>query len=200
MGTLWGLEHFRDYVSGKRVNLLTDHQALQTLLESNYAHKQYNGKLTRWIDRLSDFDVNVQYTAGKNILLTDYLSRHPNIYTSESEAENETNRREETDYEEEFVNNEIYGFFGFNRTIGSVTQFIERTAHSQRTDQSQRGAHTRERNQNGRSLEALPISISSINPATHTKKVKMDNVNGIEMEFFFKNEATPPKTPNETKS
>ena len=65
LGALWGLEYFRYYVYGKRVNLLTDHQALQPLLKKNRAHKQYSARLTRWLDRLSHFDVNVEYTAGK---------------------------------------------------------------------------------------------------------------------------------------
>ena len=69
LGALWGLEHFRYYVYGKRVNLLTDHQALQPLLKKNRAHKQYSARLTRWLDRLSHFDVNIQYTAGKTFHL-----------------------------------------------------------------------------------------------------------------------------------
>ena len=79
LGALWGLEYFRYFVYGKRVTLLTDHQALQPLLKKNRAHKHYSARLTRWLDRLSHFDVNVQYTAGKNIPPTDYLSRHPII-------------------------------------------------------------------------------------------------------------------------
>ena len=77
LGVLWGLKYFRYYVYGKKVNFLTDHQALQPLLKRNRAHKQYSARLTRWLDSLSHFDVNVQYTAGKNIQLTDYQSRHP---------------------------------------------------------------------------------------------------------------------------
>ena len=67
LGAQWGLEYFRYYVYGKRVNLLTDHQALQPLLKRNRAHKQYSARLTRWLDRLSHFDVNVRYTAVKTI-------------------------------------------------------------------------------------------------------------------------------------
>ena len=44
----------------KKVNLLINHQALQPLLTRNRAHKQYSARLTRWLDRLSHFDVNVQ--------------------------------------------------------------------------------------------------------------------------------------------
>ena len=71
VGALWGLEHFRYYVYGKRVILITDHQALQPLLKRNRAHKQYSARITRWLDRLSLFDVNVQYTAGEIIPLPD---------------------------------------------------------------------------------------------------------------------------------
>ena len=78
----------------KKVNLLTDHQALQPLLERNRAHKQYSARLTRWLDRLSHFDVNVQYTAGKNIPLTDYLSRHPIIHEHETETPREADESE----------------------------------------------------------------------------------------------------------
>ena len=43
---------------------------------------------------------------------------------------------------EEFVINQIYGLFDFIRTIGTITQFFERTTPLQRTDQSQRGLRT----------------------------------------------------------
>ena len=32
----------------QKVNLLTDHQALQPLLKRNRAHKQFRARLTRW--------------------------------------------------------------------------------------------------------------------------------------------------------
>ena len=85
LGALWGLEYFRYYVYGKKLNLLTDHQALQPLLKKNRAPKQCSARITRWLDRLSHFDVNVQYMAGKNIPLTDYLSRHPIVPTELTE-------------------------------------------------------------------------------------------------------------------
>ena len=47
LGAFWGLEHFRYYVYGERVSLLTDHPALQLLLKRNPAHKQYSARLTR---------------------------------------------------------------------------------------------------------------------------------------------------------
>ena len=93
--------------------MLTDHQALQPLLKRNRAHKQYMARLKLWLDRLSHFDVNVQYTAGKNIPLTDYLSRHPIVSTVENETENNVNGQLEVEAEEEFVINQIHGLFDF---------------------------------------------------------------------------------------
>ena len=100
LGALWGLEYFRNYVYGKKVNLLTDHQALEPLLKRNRAHKQHSARLTRQLDRLTHFDVNVQYTAGKNIPLTDYLSRHPIAHDSGTET---SCAHDEKEAEEEFV-------------------------------------------------------------------------------------------------
>ena len=114
------LEHFRYYVYGKRVNLLTDHQALQPLLKKNRAHKQYSARLTRWLDRLSHFDVNIQYTAGKNIPLTDYLSRHLIVPTEIAELEKKADGQDEAEADEEFVINQIYGLFEYNRERGSM--------------------------------------------------------------------------------
>ena len=88
---------------GKRVNLITDHQAPQPLHKKNLAHKQYSARITRWLDRLSHFDLNVQYTAGKNIPLTDYLSRHPIVLTELTELENKADGQNEAEAEEESV-------------------------------------------------------------------------------------------------
>ena len=114
---------------------MTDHQALKPLLKRNRAHKQYSARLTRWLDCLSHFDVNVQYTAGRNIPLTDYLSRHPIIHEHETETPREGLEREA---EEEFVINQIYGFFEFNRTNGSITQHMRRPLLVEISDQSER--------------------------------------------------------------
>ena len=58
--------------------------------------------------------------------------------SDDSEVNDETSRQEETEAEEEFVINQIYGLFDLTRTIGSITQFTEQTTASQQTDQSQR--------------------------------------------------------------
>ena len=143
---MWGLEYFRYFVYGKRVNLLTDQQALQPLLKKNRAYKQYSARLTCWLDRLSHFDVNIHYMAGKNIPLTDFLSRHPIIPTEIVELENKADGLTEAEAEEEFVINQIYGLLEFNQKRGSIKRFTERNATTENFNQSQSDSNIRERN------------------------------------------------------
>ena len=74
---MWGLEKFQFYHYGKKVYLYTDHQALAPLIKQNRCNKQYSTRLTRWLDRLAQFDIAIQHIAGSNLKLTDYLSRTP---------------------------------------------------------------------------------------------------------------------------
>ena len=151
-----GVEYFRYYVYGKKVNLLIDHQALQPLLKRNRAHKQYSARLTRWLDRLSHFDVNVQYTAGKNVPLTNYLSRHPIVNTAENETDYDISGQTETESEEEFVINQIHGLFNFIQTNGSIKRFADRTKPRQKTDQSQHDIRKREQNRTDKIVRLKP--------------------------------------------
>ena len=141
LGSSWGLEHFRYFVYGKNVNLLTDHQPLQPLLERSRAHQQYSARLTRWLDRLSHIDVNVQYTTGENFPVTDQPSRHPITHGDATETQRE-NERDDTEFIDGYVLNQIYGLFNFNRTNGSITQYIGHPPPTQKVNQSQSGAHT----------------------------------------------------------
>ena len=175
---------------------MTDHQALQPLLKRNRAHKQYSSRLTRWLDRLSHFDVNVQYTAGKNIPLTDYLSRHPIIHEHETETPHEG---DESEAEEEFVINQIYGLFEFNRTNGSITQHMRRPPLVKNSDQSERRTQVRKQNNCEHSIQTFSPQkdIDSPNNSNFDsqapKMSKMDRVNGIDLQFIFKNGDTPQK-------
>ena len=76
LAVVWGLEHFRLYIHRKTIKLLTDHQALESLLKRNMSNKTYSAQLTRWLDRLAHFTINVNHIAGKHLALTDYLSRN----------------------------------------------------------------------------------------------------------------------------
>ena len=51
------LEHFQFYVDGQKVTLQTDHNNLRWIMNI----KNPQGKLARWITRLSSFDVEFVY-------------------------------------------------------------------------------------------------------------------------------------------
>ena len=77
LAVVWGLEKFRFYLYGKKVHLYTDHQALEPLIKRNRSIKDYKARLTRWLDRLTHFDISIQHIVGSNLKFTDYLSRNP---------------------------------------------------------------------------------------------------------------------------
>ena len=140
------------------------------------------------------FDVNVQYTSGKNIPLTDYLSRHPIVNTGENAAENNFSGQNEAESEVEFVTNQIHGLFDFIQTNGSIKRFAERTKPKQKIDRSQRGTCKNEQNKQTHSLEAS-IPLNGVNQISSTKlsnksatTSSMDKVNGIDMHFIYKQE------------
>ena len=70
LAMVWGLEHFRLYIYGKPIKLLTDHQALEPLIKCNRSNKTYSARLTRWLDRLAHFSINVSHMAGKQLALS----------------------------------------------------------------------------------------------------------------------------------
>ena len=76
LAVAYGLEKFRFYLFGKKVYLYTNHQALEPLIKRNRSNKQYSARLTRWVDRLTHFDISIQHIAGSNLKFTDDLSRN----------------------------------------------------------------------------------------------------------------------------
>ena len=146
---------------------------------------------------MSYFDVNVQYSAGKNIPLTDYLSQHPIVNTAENETENYVSGQTETESEEEFVINQIRGLFDFIQTNESIKKFTERTKPRQKIDQSQHGIRKRDQNKQNRLLEAS-LPSNGVNPTLKlsnldqsASEAKMDKVNGIDMLFIYQGGAIP---------
>ena len=77
LGVVWGLEHFKYYVVGKEFLVLTDHQALLSALRGNRGNKCYQSRLTRWVDRLLQFDFQLEHLPGSRMGLVDQLSRNP---------------------------------------------------------------------------------------------------------------------------
>ena len=116
LAVVWGLEHFRLYIYGKPIKLLTDHQALEPLIERNRSNKTYSARLTRWLAHIT---INVNHIAGQHLAFTDYLSRNPSMPPQTDEA-----------YDEEYVINIIMPHYKFISKHGCL---------SNHANQSERG-------------------------------------------------------------
>ena len=149
------------------------------------------------LDRLSHFDVNVQYTPGKNIPLTDYLSRHPIVPTETTELENKADGLDEAEAEEEFVINQIYSLLELNQKLGSIKRFTERSETKENFNQSQSDNNTHERNQNNHLPKSSPLPnniVPNLLKTLPSSNNKMDKVNKIDMESIYKKRGHSPET------
>ena len=80
LAVVWGAEYFQNYVLGRNFSIVTDHKALESLLNgNNKKNKTMFSRLTRWLDRHIPFDFQVEQKPGAKIGLADYLSRHPSL-------------------------------------------------------------------------------------------------------------------------
>ena len=73
LALVWGTEHFETFLYGRRFRVRTDHSALQWL--QNF--KNPRGQVARWLERLSDFDFEVEHRPGQLHGNADGLSRLP---------------------------------------------------------------------------------------------------------------------------
>ncbi|EFP04464.1 hypothetical protein CRE_25636 [Caenorhabditis remanei] len=69
----WGLTHYRPYIFGKKVKVVTDHQPLKSLLHRK--EKEMSGRLLRHQAIIQMYDVEIVYRPGKENPLADALSR-----------------------------------------------------------------------------------------------------------------------------
>ena len=116
LAVVWGLEQFPLYIYGKTVKLLTDHQALEPLIKRNRSNKTYSARLTRWLNRLAHFTINVNHITGKHLALTDYLSRNPTAPPQADEA-----------HDEEYVIKNIVPHYKFISKYGCLSNHVDQS-------------------------------------------------------------------------
>lgn len=74
LACLWACERWHFYLYGRRFTLITDHQALKTLLTTGGSgHRPL--RLHRWSDRLFQYTFDVQFRPGRDNRVADCLSR-----------------------------------------------------------------------------------------------------------------------------
>ena len=91
LAVVWGLKHFKFYLYGHNVTVLTDHSAVKAVLETS----SLTGKHARWWMQVYGSgmkNVNITYRSGKTNVAADALSRNPVAFTKESgDSEEELN-------------------------------------------------------------------------------------------------------------
>ena len=80
MAVVWSIEHFKIYVYGVAFGIVSDHNALESVLRSNKGNKTFSSSLTRRVDRLLPFEFSIVHTPGRTLGMADYLSRHPSEF------------------------------------------------------------------------------------------------------------------------
>ena len=180
---MWGLEKFQFYLYGKKVYLYTDHQALESLIKRNRSNRQYSARLTRWLDRLTHFDISIQHIAGSNLKFTDYLSRNPVGGATPKEI-----------YDEEYVINILTEQAKLNIKYGQIfadqseckkakteikndiaEEQIEKggsQSHTNRTFENNHGVNKNERNEKATSGQS---EISALEPSYSKKESQNSN-------------------------
>ena len=157
LAVVWGLEHFRLYIHGKPIKLLTDHQALEPLIKRNRSNKTYSARLTRWLDRLAHVTINVNHIAGKHLALTDYLSKNPSTPPQTDEA-----------YDEEYVINNIMPHYKFISKHGCLSNHVNQSERE--TVESERKVNNKSRPQDTHKQTA----IDCLNNSTSTRLTSID--------------------------
>ncbi len=71
------IEHFRNYLYGRKFLVRTDHRAFLSALRDNRGNKTQYSRLTRWVDRMLPFTFKIEHIPGKEMRWADYLSWHP---------------------------------------------------------------------------------------------------------------------------
>jgi RNase H-like domain found in reverse transcriptase len=92
LAIIYAARECRTYLHGARFRIRCDHHPLQYL----ETQPQLSKRQIRWVDALTEFDYRIEYYKGKWNILSDALSRPPDLSTTELFT-GEENRRQATD-------------------------------------------------------------------------------------------------------
>jgi hypothetical protein len=71
LGIILSLKHFKNFLIGRKITIFSDHCALKYLQTS----RQLSDQWSRYLDFLSDFSFDIQWKPGKDMKISDFLSR-----------------------------------------------------------------------------------------------------------------------------
>ena len=64
LALVWAIDHFKNFVYGVKFQVISDHKALASMLKPNRSNKTIYSRLTRWVDRLLPFEIEVIHASG----------------------------------------------------------------------------------------------------------------------------------------
>ncbi|KAI5145376.1 hypothetical protein NEPAR06_2421, partial [Nematocida parisii] len=74
LAVVWGTEKFQYYLKGRKFHVRTDHKAL-TEMRVKRDFGKGKARISRWLERLGEFDFTIEYRPGIQLLTADLLSR-----------------------------------------------------------------------------------------------------------------------------
>lgn len=87
LAVYWGIKKFEYELRGRKFLLITDHKALEYIREKpNYE----NNRINRWIEKIQEFDFNVEYQKPEMLVGPDALSR---IYETDTKEKDDEKRQ-----------------------------------------------------------------------------------------------------------
>ena len=160
--------------------------SIGTTHKRNRSNKQYSARLTRWLDRLTHFDISIQHIAGSNLKFTDYLSRNPvggaipeenynqeyaiNILTEQVEFDLEYGQLFANQSESSKIKAETE-----NGTSEEQNEIIDNQSHSKRTFEKDYGVNKIQQSENNTSGQSDISTQSSCCLPKETLKFVQNN-------------------------
>ena len=77
LAVVWGLQRFRNFITGVSLTVLSDHKPLLQVFSPSYNLSAASIRVQRLILKVQDLDYQVQFRPGKLNVLADALSRFP---------------------------------------------------------------------------------------------------------------------------
>lgn len=84
-GVVWAIEKMEYFLRGRPFLVLTDHKSLTFVDRTNFN----NNKISRWQERLSQFDFVVEYIEGQKNIFADLLSRPCGVKKAKQKSDSE---------------------------------------------------------------------------------------------------------------
>lgn len=74
LAIVWATNYFRPYLYGREFDIYTDHQPLKYLY-AKYKGQDFSSKHQRWLLKLGEYKIRMEYIKGKENRAADFLSR-----------------------------------------------------------------------------------------------------------------------------